>query len=116
MEVLLLVLVLGIVGGAAGQALQSIAKVPGQTDLNFQIETRLISKMEEIRALDFDAIDVGSPSLLSDTVPIGPQAVSYARTVAVALIDANGDGAPEATFKQITITCGGQCVTMLLAK
>ena len=115
-EVLLLVLVLGIVGTAAGQALQSIARIPGQADLHFQIETRLISRMEEIRAMDFDAVALGNPSSLSDSIPIGPHNTTYTRNVVVALADANGDGNVEATFKQVTITCGGQSVTMLLSK
>jgi len=111
-EVLLLVTVLGIVGGAAGQAMIVVAKVPSQTDMHFQIETRLISKMETIRALDFDDIN----DTLTDSVPIGPQSTIYARTVTVTNIAGSGGGTPDSTFKQITITCGGQSVTMFVAK
>jgi Tfp pilus assembly protein PilV len=115
LEVMLLVIVLGIVGGAAGRALQSMAKVPGQTDQNFQIETRLISKMEEIRALTFDAITAGIPNqTLSDTVVIS--GVSYNRTVNVTAM-ANPDGSGNSgTFKEVTITCGGQSVSSRISK
>jgi len=111
-EVLLLVSVLGIVGGAAGQAMMVVAKVPSQTDLHFQIETRLISKMETIRAMDFDNIN----DSLTDSVPIGPQDTMYLRNVEVINIDGNGDGYADLTFKQVTITCGGQSVTMFVSK
>ena len=115
MEVLLLVVVLGIVGAAAGRALQAMAKVPGQADLNLQIETRLISKMEQIRSLGFDSIVAGSPNVgLSDTVTI--EGASYDRTVNVTVL-ANPDGSGNSgTFKQITVNCGGQSVTTLISK
>src|ERR1035437_1492517 len=105
MEVLLLVVVLGIVGAAAGQALQAVAKVPSQTDTVFQIETQMISKMEQIRSMTFDNVPTGTG--LSDTVQIA--GMSYNRTVTVALADPNGGGA-SATFKQVTVACGGQSV------
>ena len=115
MEVLLLVVILGIVGAAAGRALQAVAKVPGQNEQNFQIETLLISKMEQIRSMSFDTIAVGSPSsTLSDTVTVAN--TSYPRTVTVALADGNGDGFAETTFKQITVSCGGQSVTTLISR
>ena len=108
MEVLLLVVVLGIVGGAAGQALQSVAKVPVQADLDLQIETQLISKMESIRSLPFDSVTVGNLSSLTDTVMMNN--AQYTRAVTVALADANGDGMTEATFKQVTIVCSGHSI------
>jgi hypothetical protein len=114
MEVLLLVVVLGIVGGAAGRALQAVAKVPGETDLNFQIESQLVSKMEAIRSLPFDSVAIGNYSTLSDIVYI--QNVAYYRAVIVTNADANGDGSSEATFKQVTVSCGGQAVTTLISK
>jgi hypothetical protein len=115
MEVLLLVVVLGIVGAAAGQALQAMAKVPGQADLDFQIETLLISKMETIRSLGFDSIAAGSPNAtLSDSVTIG--AASYGRTVNVTVLT-NPDGSGNSgTFKQITVTSGGLSVTTLISR
>jgi prepilin-type N-terminal cleavage/methylation domain-containing protein len=109
-EVLILVAVLGIVGAAAGRALQAAAKMPVTTENNLEIETALITKMESIRALAFANIAVGAPNAtLSDTVTIG--GTSYARTVTVALADANGDGNAESTFKTITVTCNGMTVT-----
>lgn len=115
MEVLILVAVIAVVGAAAGRALQVVARTPVLTDQNYQIETQLISKMEEIRAMTFDNIAVGSPnSTLSDIVTIS--GTSYQRTVTVALADANGDGSAEANFKQITVTCGGQTISTLITR
>jgi prepilin-type N-terminal cleavage/methylation domain-containing protein len=114
-EVLVLVAVIGIVGAAAGRALQNIARTPVSSDQNFQVETQLISKMEAIRAMGFDSIAVGSPNgTLTDSVTIG--GTSYTRTVTVALADVNGDGAAEANVKVITVTCGAQTVTTLISK
>lgn len=115
MEVLMVVVIIGIVGAGAGRALQAVAKTPGQNDLNFQVETQLISKMEEIRGMAFDNIGLGMPNAtLSDTVTIGGQ--GYARTVNVQVADANGDGFADANFKQITVTCGGQSVSTMISK
>jgi hypothetical protein len=101
MEVLLLVVILGIIGVAAGSALQSVAKSAGQTDASFQIETQLISKMEQIRAMPFDSIALGTPNpTLTDAITIN--GTLYARTVNVILADGNGDGVLDANFKQIT--------------
>jgi type II secretory pathway pseudopilin PulG len=115
MEVLLLVAVLGIVGAATGKALIAIAKVAPQNDISYQLETRLISKMEEIRSMAFDAVAVGSPnSTLSDSVTV--LNVAYPRTVTVALADGNGDGTADSTFKQVTVTCGGRSISTLISK
>ena len=123
LEVLLLVGVLGVVGAAAGQAMQVAAKIPSETDMHFQIETRLISKMEEIRAMQFDAIAVGNPSTLSDEVPIGPKDLRYDRRVVVSFADPGNGLALEAyrassvdTFKKVTVTCGGQSATIFITK
>ena len=115
MEVLMLVVVLGIVGAAAGQALRAVERAPVQNDQNFQIETQLISKMEAIRAMTFDNIAVGSPnSDLSGWVTVGTS--SYQCIVTVALADPNGGSSPQNNFKQITVTCGGQSVTTCITR
>jgi prepilin-type N-terminal cleavage/methylation domain-containing protein len=115
MEVLMLVAILGIVGAAAGRALISMGKVPGQTDLSYQLETRLISKLEEIRALHFDTVAVGSPNpTLSDYV--GVSGVSYPRTVTVVLADGDGNGSADATFKQVTVTLAGRSISTLISR
>jgi Tfp pilus assembly protein PilV len=115
LEVLVLVVVIAIVGVAAGQALVNVARTPVAADQNFQIETQLISKMEDIRAMSFDSVAVGSPnSTLSDIVTIA--GTDYQRTVTVTLADANGDGLAEAGFKAITVTCGGQTVSTLISR
>jgi len=115
MEVLLLVMILGIVGVAAGSSLQTIAKSPTRTDQNFQGEEALVSKLEAIRALGFSSIAVGSPNTtLSDSVTIG--GVTYARTVTVALADGDGDGNADSTFKQVTVACNGQTISTLISQ
>jgi prepilin-type N-terminal cleavage/methylation domain-containing protein len=114
-EVMVLVVVLGIVGSAAGTALQAMIKSPGQTDQFYQIEMQTISKMEAIRALSFDQIALGNPNgSLTDMIAINN--TYYQRVVTVTLADANGDGTVDATFKQITVTCGGQSVSTLLSR
>ena len=115
MEVLVLVVVIAIVGAGAGRALQTVARTPVITDQTYQVETQLISKMESIRAMTFDSIAVGSPnSSLSDIIVVS--GTNYQRTVTVALADANGDGTADNTFKRITVTCGGQTITTLIAR
>src|ERR1044072_8428526 len=94
MEVLVLVVVLGIVGAAAGRALQTMARTPVAADETMQIETQIISKMEELRARSFASVAVGSTT---STVSIGDASVggavkSYQMSVEVGLADANGDG------------------------
>ena len=115
MEVMVLVVVIAIVGAAAGQALQAVCRTPVMTDRNYQIETQLISKMEAIRAMGFNAIAVGNPNAtLSDIVSVA--GTDYQRTVTVALADANGDGTAEANFKMVTVTCGSQSVSTLVSR
>jgi hypothetical protein len=115
MECLLLVAIMGIMAVASGQALQTIAKSPGQNDQAFQIETQLLSKMESIRAMSFDGISLGSPnSTLSDSVIVSGQ--TYQRTVNVALVDGTGDGVADVNLKQVTVTCGGQSVSTLVTR
>jgi prepilin-type N-terminal cleavage/methylation domain-containing protein len=114
MEVLMLVAILGIVGAAAGKALTAMAKIPGQTDVSYQLETRLVSKLEQIRALPFDSVAVGSPnSTLSDTVVVSN--TTYPRTVTVDFADGDGNGSADSTFKQITVTCAGRSVSTLIS-
>ena len=97
-EVLVLVVVLGIVGAAAGRALQAVVRTPVLTDQSFQLETQIVSKMEDIRAKSFDSVAVGSPNAtLSDIVTVG--GVNYQRTVTVAYADADGNGAKRAAVQ-----------------
>lgn len=114
-EVLVLVVVIGIVGAAAGRTLQMVAATPVQNDRMFQIETQLISKMEYLRSLPFDSIAVGSPnSMLSDNVTIA--GTYHPRLVNVTLADGDGNGSVDSDFKQITVTCGSQSVSTLIAR
>jgi hypothetical protein len=118
MEVLVLVVVLGIVAAAAGRALQAVARAPVTTDEVFQLETQMISKMEELRAQTFDSLIVGSTQ---STISIGdlniPGAARYHQmTVAIALADADSNGIVDANFKQITVSVAGQSITTLVTR
>jgi len=109
-EIMVLVAILGVVGAAGGRMLQTIAKVPSETDTLFQIETGLVSKMEEIRGMRF--VDIFEGDYLSDSVLIGSK--WYPRTVSVELANP-GPGVVE-SFKHVTITCGGQSVAILFTE
>jgi len=63
-----------------------------------------IGKMEEVLAMDFAAIPLGSPlpPPISDTVSI--QGRTTNRNVYVELYDGDGDAIPDATLKKITVT------------
>ena len=111
----MLVIILGIVGASAGQILQATAKSIPQADTQLQIETGLVSTMESLRGKTFDQLLVGSPSsTVVSAVTIN--GVSVAPTVNVTLADANGDGAADATFKQITVQIQGQSLSTLVNK
>lgn len=114
LECILLVLILGIVGAAAGRAILAAARSPAQNDRIYQLETSLISKMEQIRALPFNSVAVGSPNTtLTDSVTI--YSTAYQRTVTVTLADGDGNGAADATFKRVNISCGGMSVETLIS-
>jgi hypothetical protein len=117
MEVLILVVVLGIVAAAAGRALQAVARTPVTTDEIFQLETQMISKMEELRAQPFDTLIVGPGTVSTVTVGNAPGTVkTYQMTVEIALADADGNGLPEANFKQVKVSLAGQSITTLVTK
>jgi hypothetical protein len=118
MEVLVLVVVLGIVAASAGRALQAVARTPVTTDEVFQIETQMISKMEELRCSAFDALLVGTTN---NTISIGdlniPGAAKYHQmTVTIELGDPDANGITDATFKQLTVSVAGQSITTLVAR
>ena len=114
-EVLVLVAVIGIVGAAAGRALQAVVATPVKNDRTFQIETQLISKLEYIRSLNFNGIMIGSPSsTLSDIVTIS--GANYQRIVNVSFADANGDGVADVDFKLVTVTIGDQSVSTYICR
>ena len=108
----MLVVALGIIGTAAGTAMQVMAKAPAQTDAYFQIETQLISKMEQIRSLPFASVTVGTG--LSDSITVN--GTTYQRSVTVILTDGNADGIADTSFKQVTVTCGNQTISTLIAQ
>jgi prepilin-type N-terminal cleavage/methylation domain-containing protein len=125
MEVLILVVVLGIVAAAAGRALQAMARTPVAADETLQIETQVISKIEELRALPLTSLVAGTTT---STVSIGDASVGgqvkyFQMTITISNADADGDGIAEIdpltllpSYKQISVTCGGQTMTTTVSK
>ena len=121
-EVLVLVSVIAIVGAAVGRSLQAVAATPVKNDQAFQIETQLISKMETLRAMASSNFGSLIPStatgLYSDTVTIAN--ATYQRNVIVAYVDPNSAGpadtASVTTCKRITVTCGGQTLSLFVTQ
>ena len=110
-EAMILLVVLSIVSVGAGVALQGLAQGPKGTDFQLAVNTAIISKMEEVRALPFTSMTVGTS--LSDTTSIN--GTSYARTVTIALADPTGGG-NQSDFKQITVAVNGQSLVTLVAQ
>lgn len=111
-EAMILVLILALVAVAAGTGLQAVVKTPAANDMVLSISNALASKMEEARALGFSGLTVGNT--LSDTVTLN--GTTYARTVTVALYDADGNGTADADCIQITVSGGGQTISSLMVQ
>ena len=93
LETLVLVIILGIVGTSAANALRAVAKAPEQTESALQEETLLVSKLEQVRSAEFDNIPTGTAvSPYSDTV-----------LVDVALADPSGGSTANANWKRVTV-------------
>jgi len=96
MECLMLLVILGIVSASTGQALIAVAKNPRQTDSALADETSLISKMEQMRSVDFDSLTIGT-----NVAPF-----SDAVRVDIAYADPTGGASPSVNWKQITVRMG----------
>jgi type II secretory pathway pseudopilin PulG len=122
LEVLILVSVIAIIGAAVGRSLQAVAATPVKNDQAFQIETQLISKMESLRATasaNFAALDPSTATgLYSDTVTIAN--ITYQRNVTVSYVDPTSAGpadtASVTTCKRVTVTCGGQTLSLFVTQ
>jgi hypothetical protein len=118
MECLMIILILGIVGGAAGQMLTALAKTPRDTETQFQIDAALVSKLEYLRSLTFDQLTLCGPTGMPLDPPMSDYVVinnkSYARSVYITNVDANGDGVIDVNIKQIKVQIGGQYLTTLV--
>ncbi|MEI8197950.1 MAG: hypothetical protein WCI73_18815 [Phycisphaerae bacterium] len=104
-ECLMLVIILGIIGGGAGQALLAVAKVPAQTNNTLTEEMAVVSKMEQMRSVSFANLPLGTAvSPYSDNV-----------LVDVAYADPTGGNSPSTNWKQVTVRIPGgrQLVTMM---
>jgi hypothetical protein len=108
LECLMLVTVLGIMGAGAGQALISITKVPGQTNTTLDNETHLVSKMEQLRAMNYDALTIGTAvDEFSDNNMM----------VDIAYADPHGGLNYSLFWKQITVrNADGRQLTMMVSK
>ena len=102
-EATILMVILSIVAVGAAVSLQALSRGPSANDLQLTINNVLIDKMEQLRALDFSAMTVGTA--LSDTVTVN--GTTYVRRVTIALADANGGG-NDADFKQVTVSVNSQ--------
>ena len=116
MEVLILVTVIGIVGAAAGRALQAVVDTPVRNDQDFQVETQLISQLEALRAKPF-----GDPALTpgSSTTTFAVGSLNYIMTTTVALGDPtqyDPTSGSNANCKVITVTCAGQSVCSMITQ
>jgi hypothetical protein len=104
----MLVTILGIVGTTAGQALMAISKTPKQADAVLMDETALVSKMEFMRGLAFNNLEIGTA-----VTPYSDETVS----VDVAYADPGGGGAMNTSWKQITVRlAGGKQLTTYVSK
>jgi hypothetical protein len=104
----MLVSILSIVGTTAGQALMSISKTPKQADAALLDETALVSRMEYMRGLSFENLNVGTA-----VTPGSDSTVS----VDVAYADPHGGGAVNTNWKQITVRlANGKQLTTFVSK
>ena len=111
-EAMVLLVIMSIVTVAAGVSLQGLSQSPKGNDFQLAVNNAIVSKMEEVRALDFTTgMVVGST--LSDTVAVN--GTTYTRTVTIALADANGGG-NDTDFKQITVAVNGQSLVTYVAQ
>jgi hypothetical protein len=107
-ECLMLMVVMAITGAGTGTVLSSIAKIPTQTNTNFQEGTSLVSKMEQVRAANFDALPVGTA-----VSPYTDNGVY----VDIALADPSGGATPNANWKKITVRlANGRQLQMMVCK
>lgn len=107
-EALLLVVILGIVGLAAGVGLQSVAKTPTQTNQQLAISAECVNRMEQMRATPFTGL-AAKATALSGNVSINGQ--TYTCTVSAASADADGSGTNDTDYDKITVTIGAQSLT-----
>lgn len=105
-ESLMLVVVLAIISSGAGQVLQAVTKVPKQTDSTLLEETKVVSKMEQMRSVSFANLPLGTA-----VSPYSDGDVS----VDIALADPTGGNNPSSNWKQITVRLpsGRQLVAMV---
>src|ERR1043166_2867443 len=104
MESLMLVVMLGIIGTGAGQALIAVAKIPTQTDATLNEETALVSRLEQMRSIAYDSLPIGG-----NVAPYSDSTIG----IDVAYADPRGGSTPSTKWKKITVHManGRQLVT-----
>ena len=108
LESLMLVTILGIISAGAGQVLIAIGKIPGQTETTLKDETSMVSKLEQIRATDYDSLTIGTA-----VSPFSDGGVS----VDIAYTDPHGGSSPSTNWKQITVRlANGRQLVALVCK
>jgi hypothetical protein len=108
MESLMLVVMLGIVGTGASQALIAVAKVPTYTDATLTDETALVSRLEQMRSIQFDSVPIGG-----NVSPYSDSSIG----VDVAYADPRGGASPSTKWKKITAhMANGKQLVMTVCK
>jgi hypothetical protein len=117
-EAIAALLALAVVVVHLALALRQLAYADRQRQRNVAVANLLTAKMEELSATPFDALPLssppGTPTALSDSVEV-PQMGTVAREVIIDRADADGDGADDAGFKQITVRVAGQKLVAMRA-
>ena len=130
---MLLLMVLSIVAVGAGVGLQSVVKVPEQTDATLAINSALVSTMEQLKTnlksswptSTFTAtinvngtscpvsLTLGSTTGYSKTITVNNG--SYTLTITMAQANPDGSGT-KSDFLQVTSTIGTQSMTTFVTQ
>jgi type II secretory pathway pseudopilin PulG len=100
-DAMVILVILGIIGLAAGVGLQSLASVPDQNDTLLSSSNKLVDRMEQLRATSFDSLASGSSGSISWTVTNA---------------DPKGGSTTQPDFKQIVVTDGTRTISCYVTK
>lgn len=110
-EAVATLLALGVVVVHLAMALRQLAYADRQRQRHVAVAALLAAKMEELAATPYQDLPLsapaGEPGPFSDTVEI-PQMGRLDREVVIDPADADGDDAPDAGFKRVTVRLAGQ--------
>jgi hypothetical protein len=108
LECVILLVTMSIVAVAAAVGLQSVAKVPAQSDDRLVINSKLIDCLEQMRAEPWSTMSAKAASL-SGNVTVRNKV--YTRQVSVTAEDADGGGV-DSDFRRITATIGSHSMSV----